>query len=659
MSGIPGLFLLETDGQQPAQLRQEQQQLQHQQQQIPQATEHNQTDNVMTDAPEQHQQTSHKDSDMMDFEASAQPTETVQVKQEVHTGDVSMGGAQEESKPTQVKEEPKDNNNISQEIGHEYTGTSIKQEETPQETKISGVEAPGAKQDEEMGETGEAKTGEAEAEAEFEFTSDEESSSSDSSDDSDSDVDPADARDLAKRLMEELDDEDAGDGSAPKTLHELDESELKVEIPDIKMTMETKMEKLGTVQTTVENQVLIKAVTDGAYRVLDEGSVLATANRVVIGVVADVIGRVEAPLYTVRFNSIDEIQNFNLVFGKEIYYLPDHSTYVFTNPLMSQKGTDASNLYDEEVPESEQEASDDEAEAARKAAKKKGGKRGKKQTGEAPKRQETRQNNKGVQLADDEPYIPLYRPSNLPDKPPPAHPSYPPQQQNQDSRQFSGNNQRGNNGWQQGRNDRGGNRNQRAPYSPPSRQQSSSYNDEPYNTNRRPSYPQQQPQQAYTQPQVSYQQPQQYPAYPQFTNAGYPSLPVPISPAQYTPPVFTPTQLPPGSHINPAFLQQMQQQSPAAQTPSYPFPQQPQQQQQPQPYSFNPYGQPAQSPPQTPFTFGAAPQQAWGAQPAVTPSAVPAPGIQGQQTQPQGGNDEAFKKIQENLALLSSLGGVQ
>ncbi|RPA80060.1 NAF1-domain-containing protein [Ascobolus immersus RN42] len=684
MTGIPGLFLLESDGQPQHQNQsesfQQQQSEQHHFDGQAQAAQQNQSDNVMIDAPAQHSESIHKDSEMMDVETTLQHAQPTEIKREAHQQDVSMDLSHQHSQIAvpEIKQE------VKQEPMPEVSNAAeaIKREEDTTESKVTAdtnSESAKPKQDEEMGETAETEAVD-EAEPEFEFTSSDEESDSDSSDDSDddSDIDPSNARDLAKRLLEELDDEDTGDGGQPpKTLHELDENELKVEIPDITITPETKMEKLGSVQTTVDNLVLINAATDGKYRVLDEGSVLATDDRVVIGVVADVIGRVEAPLYTVRFNTIDEIQKFNLVFGKDIYYLPDHSTYVFTKPIMAQKGTDASNLYDEEVPESEQELSDDEAEAARKAAKKKGGKRGnKKQDGGPTKRQETRPNQRAVQLPDGEPYVPLHRPTNLPDRPPQSHGNYGQQQQqpSQDTRQFSGNAQRNSNGWQgQGRNDRGGNRNQRPAYTPPSRQQSTSSYEEPYQPNRRPSYGQQQTQQAYSQPQSAYQPQQQYPVFPQFTNTGYNPMPVPVTPTSFSPPPFNPVVLPPGAHINPAFLAQMQAATAAAatntvaasapqQTPSYPFPQQASQQQSPAAgYSFNPYG--AQSPPQTPFQFGTG-AQGWPAvtsQAATAPAGVPTapPSAQGSTETPGGSNDEAFKKIQENLALLSSLGGVQ
>ncbi|CAD6907791.1 unnamed protein product [Tilletia controversa] len=61
--------------------------------------------------------------------------------------------------------------------------------------------------------------------------------------------------------------------------------------------------------------------------------------------------------------------------GTPIYYAPTRSNCVITSYLRKLKGSDASNLYDEEVAEEEMEYSDDEAEAEAKRKKKKGGKK--------------------------------------------------------------------------------------------------------------------------------------------------------------------------------------------------------------------------------------------------------------------------------------------
>ncbi|KAI9809461.1 MAG: hypothetical protein M1827_006841 [Pycnora praestabilis] len=136
-----------------------------------------------------------------------------------------------------------------------------------------------------------------------------------------------------------------------------------VQAPDVQVTPEMNIEMLGLVESLVENLVLIKAKTSGEYQVLETGSVLCLENRQVIGVVADTLGRVEQPLYCVRFTNATVIAEAGIQKGTHIFYVEHYSTYVFTQPLKAYKGSDASNLHDEEVGDDEIEFSDDEAEA--------------------------------------------------------------------------------------------------------------------------------------------------------------------------------------------------------------------------------------------------------------------------------------------------------
>ncbi len=65
----------------------------------------------------------------------------------------------------------------------------------------------------------------------------------------------------------------------------------------------------------------------------------------------DTFGPVHKPMYTILFNSEEEVKGRNLQRGAKVFFLPDLAKYVYTQPLKRQKGTDASNLYDEEVGE--------------------------------------------------------------------------------------------------------------------------------------------------------------------------------------------------------------------------------------------------------------------------------------------------------------------
>ncbi|CDM34827.1 hypothetical protein DTO013E5_3263 [Penicillium roqueforti] len=221
--------------------------------------------------------------------------------------------------------------------------------------------------------TGQAGDVEEEEHPEWEVDSSPYESSSDSSDSSDSDdSDDEDypilsAEEQAQILMRaEGGSDDEGDGKGKpggqlRTTNEIEHEVLPV--PDVKITPEMKIVFLGKVHAAIDNNVLIEANTSGEYQVLESGSLLCSADRQIIGVVAETLGRVENPLYTVTYATASEVQEKGLVKGKDIFYVEGHSTFVFTQPLKGMKGSDASNFHDEEVAAEEMEFSDDEAEA--------------------------------------------------------------------------------------------------------------------------------------------------------------------------------------------------------------------------------------------------------------------------------------------------------
>jgi len=203
-------------------------------------------------------------------------------------------------------------------------------------------------------------------------SSSDDSSSDDSSSESDEEGDNSykllSPEEQARILMEGdggSDDEGAnkgmkGSGGQLRTKNEVPEE--IVPKPDVNITAEMPIQELGTVEAIVENILLIKAKISGEYRVLESGSVLCLFDRSVIGIVSETLGRVQQPLYSVRFTNAGEITEAGLAVGTKVYYSEIHSTYVFTQSLKAYKGSDASNLHDEEVGDDEMEFSDDEAE---------------------------------------------------------------------------------------------------------------------------------------------------------------------------------------------------------------------------------------------------------------------------------------------------------
>ena len=264
---------------------------------------------------------------------------------------------------------------------------------------------------------------------------------SDSSDDSDEEYELLDPAEQARRLMEDdagSDEEGHGKPGANAQVRTLNEKpDEVVPIPDINVTLDMQIEELGNIQSTIDNLALIKAKVTGELQVLDVGSLLCLESRSVIGVVTETLGRVQEPLYSVRFTDASSMATAGIRTGTTVFYVPQHSKFVFTTALQSIKGSDASNIHDEEVGDDEMEFSDDEAEAQYKRMRKlrrqdKKGARGGSGRGRGhfmgngggPRNYGQETDVSTLQYEDsnaaDEPYTPLTRPSSLNDVQPPG-----------------------------------------------------------------------------------------------------------------------------------------------------------------------------------------------------------------------------------------------
>ena len=69
-------------------------------------------------------------------------------------------------------------------------------------------------------------------------------------------------------------------------------------------------------------------------------------------------------MYQVKFPKIDSIDRTIVTSSRAVFHVPARSKFVFPSQLRLMKGSDASNVHDEEVNEDELEFSDDDAEAA-------------------------------------------------------------------------------------------------------------------------------------------------------------------------------------------------------------------------------------------------------------------------------------------------------
>ncbi|KAG4436795.1 hypothetical protein IFR05_007729 [Cadophora sp. M221] len=206
-------------------------------------------------------------------------------------------------------------------------------------------------------------------------SSSDDSSSDDSSDEESEEGDNAykllSPEEQARILMEGdggSDDEGGGKakgtGSQLRTKNEV--PDVIVPKPDVVITPDMPITEVGNVEHIVENVLVIKARTSGENRALESGSLLCLEDRSVIGVVAEILGPVQKPLYSVMFTNAAEITEAGLSLGTKVFYSEKHSTFVFTQALKAYKGSDASNLHDEEIGDEEMEFSDDEAEAEHK-----------------------------------------------------------------------------------------------------------------------------------------------------------------------------------------------------------------------------------------------------------------------------------------------------
>ena len=223
--------------------------------------------------------------------------------------------------------------------------------------------------------TGDEQQREWETDSSFDSSDDSTDTSSDSDSDSEAgdDYTLLDPLEQARILMAEdggagADSDDEGGARAARNAAsnlrtQNEQAEAVPPIPNITVTEDMHIEELGNIEAIVENNVLIRAKTSGSYQVLEGGSVLCLADRKVVGAIAETLGRVEEPLYTMRFASQADMAESGVAEkGTTVFYVKDHSTFVFTQPLKAVKGSDASNLHDEEIGADEMEFSDDEAE---------------------------------------------------------------------------------------------------------------------------------------------------------------------------------------------------------------------------------------------------------------------------------------------------------
>ncbi|KAH7826078.1 putative H/ACA ribonucleoprotein complex non-core subunit [Monocercomonoides exilis] len=186
----------------------------------------------------------------------------------------------------------------------------------------------------------------------------------------DSDSSNDEEEDLDRMIVEEgiPEDDEIDDVSATgiKSVHEITPEPPEISaLPTINETQA--IEEIGQVESVVEGIAVVKA--DTSKHILDAGSLLCLSTRRSIGFIEDVFGPVVQPFYTIRLsNELLSLPEITIRKGTPIFAASDME--IIAQPDRS-KGSDASNVDDEEIADYEREFSDDEEEEKWKAQRKK------------------------------------------------------------------------------------------------------------------------------------------------------------------------------------------------------------------------------------------------------------------------------------------------
>jgi len=135
------------------------------------------------------------------------------------------------------------------------------------------------------------------------------------------------------------------------------------------------LEKVGEILSIVGNIVIVKGIpadhlSSLSERALDAESLLVFEDRKVFGYVYETFGPTSQPLYQVIFNRHYPLDTDKVWLSREVFHVPQRSHFVFVDRLKNLRGSDASNIHDEEPADDEIEFSDDEKEAAFRAERK-------------------------------------------------------------------------------------------------------------------------------------------------------------------------------------------------------------------------------------------------------------------------------------------------
>ncbi|KAJ7786642.1 Gar1/Naf1 RNA binding region-domain-containing protein, partial [Mycena metata] len=199
--------------------------------------------------------------------------------------------------------------------------------------------------------------------------------------DSDSDSDSSDSEDgePSKLNIKELDvDDDEESGVAvPTTTYFTTKNELveaNIAVPDIEeVGPDEVLERVGEVMSIIDKTVIVKGAPSEVFarasdQALDSDTLLVFEDRKVLGYIYETFGPTSQPLYQVKFTASCPVDKDKVQLSRPVFHVPQRSRFVFVNQIRRFKGSDASNMHDEEPADDELEFSDDEAEAAYKSS---------------------------------------------------------------------------------------------------------------------------------------------------------------------------------------------------------------------------------------------------------------------------------------------------
>jgi len=151
------------------------------------------------------------------------------------------------------------------------------------------------------------------------------------------------------------------DGSMNKYTGTKNEQEERANIPvPFEIDSNSVFSEAGIVEAIFENdKILLKPNLQ--YGILDLDNIIWNTNHIAVGYLDDVLGKIDEPVYIVKF--FPNLTDKNLVVqGEPLFYVKDRALKIQKKELLKKKGCDASNAFDEEICDSSKEFSDDEAE---------------------------------------------------------------------------------------------------------------------------------------------------------------------------------------------------------------------------------------------------------------------------------------------------------